>query len=94
MEDGAVVVVDGGGGVLVQHPQGHQLLHALLGQIGVDGLGAVAQEGGEVVDVPRLRALQDHGDGGALFCPHQVLLQSGDRQQGGDGHVVFVHPPV
>ena len=57
-------------------------------------LGAVAQEGGEVVDVPRLGALQDHGDRGALFRPHQILLQGGHRQQGGDGDMVLVHPPV
>ena len=94
VEDGAVVVVDGRSGILIQHPQGHQLLYALLGQIGVDGLGAVAQEGGEVVDVPGLGALQDHGDCGALFRPHQILLQGGHRQQRGDGYMVLVHPTV
>ena len=94
VEDGTVVVVDSGGGILVQKTKGHQLLHALLGEIRVDGLGAVAQERREVVDVPGLRALQDHGHGGALFRPNQILLQGGDRQQGGDGNMVLVHTAV
>ena len=52
VEDGAVVIIDGGCGIFVQKVQRHQLLHALLGQVGVDGLGAVAQQGGKVVHVP------------------------------------------
>ena len=50
--------------------------------------------GGGVVDVPGLGALQDHGDCGALFRPHQILLQGGHRQQRGDGYMVLVHPTV
>ena len=94
MEDGPVVVVHRRHRVLVQQAHGDQLLHALLGKVGVDGLGAVAQEGGEVVHIPGFGALQDHGHGGALLGAHQILLQSADRQQGGDGHVVFIHAPV
>ena len=94
MEDGAVVVVDSGGGVLVQHAQRHQLLHALLGEIRIDGLGAVAQQSGEMMDVTGLSALQNHGDSGALLGADQILLQRGDGQQGGNGHVVLIHAPV
>ena len=44
--------------------------------------------------VSGLAALQDQGYGGALFRADQVLLHAGDRQQGGDSHVVFVHAAV
>ena len=71
-----------------------QLADAGVGQIGVDGPGAVTQQRGEVVDVPGLGALQDHGDGRALLGADQVLLQGRHGQQGGNGHVVLVHAPV
>ena len=94
VEDGLVIVPDGHGGLLVQQSQFHQLLHALLGEIGVDGLGTVAQKGGEVVNVPGLRALQNHGDRCPLFGPNQVLLQGAHRQEGGNRHVILIHAPV
>ena len=94
VEDGAVVVVDGGVGVLVQQLSFHQLLDALLGQIGVHRRRAEAQQGGEVVDLPGLGGLQHDGQAGALLGADQILLQGGDRQQRRDGHMVFVHAPV
>ena len=47
-----------------------------------------------MVYIPRLGALQNHGDGGTLLGADQVLLQGGHRQQGGNGDVVLVHAPV
>ena len=46
------------------------------------------------MDVPGLGALQNDGDGGALFRSDQMLLQGADRQQGRNGHMVFIHAPV
>ena len=94
VQDGGVVVADGGVKVLVQQPLPDQLADGLMGQIGVDGAGAVAQQGREVVDLPGLGALQDEGQGGALFGPDQVLGDRRHRQQAGDGHMVLVDVPI
>ena len=80
--------------VLVQQAVGDEAVDGLIDQIGVDGPGSVAQEGGEVVDLPGLGGLQHDGHRGALLGADQVLLDGRDRQQGRDGHVVLVHPPV
>ena len=93
-QNGLVVVRNGLVAVLVQHIPLHQLLNAVLGQVGIDGPGTVAQQGGEMVDIPGLRAFQDDGHGGPLLGPDQILLNGGHRQQRGNGHMVFVHPPV
>src|SRR5699024_12065450 len=56
---------------LVQKPLGDQLAHRLLCQIGVDGAGAVAQQGGEVMDQAGFAALENKSHGGALFGADQ-----------------------
>ena len=94
VEHGGIIVRNGLMGILVQAVFLHLLGNALLGKIGIDGPRAVAQQGGKVVHIPRLRALQNDGDGGALLGADQVLFQCGHRQQGRDGHMVFIHPPV
>ena len=93
-EDGAVIVVDGGARVLVQHVQADQLLDALLGKVGVDGLGAVAEKRRKVVHGAGFGAFEDQGEGRALFGADKILLDGRDRQQRGDGDVVFVHAAV
>ena len=80
--------------VLVQDALVDELRNALVGQIGVDSPGAVAQDGGKLVHVSWLAALQDDGDSGPLLCPDQVLLHGGDSQERGDGHMVLIHAPV
>ena len=80
VEDGGVVVGHGGVVVLVQQALLDELHNGLLRQIGVNGPGAVAQQGGKVVDVPGLGGLQQDGDGGALLGADQVLLHGGYRQ--------------
>ena len=94
VEHGAVVVRNGLVGVLIQPVLFHQLGDALLGKIGVDGPGTVAQKGCKMVHIPGLRAFQNDGHGGALFGANQILLHGGHGQQGGNGHMVFIHPPV
>ena len=93
-QNGQVIIVHGGGVVLVQQVLVDELPDGFVGQVGVYGAGTVAQQGGEMMHVPRLAALQNDGDGGALFRADEVLLQGRHGQEGGDGHVVFVDAPV
>ena len=94
VENGVVIIPDGLMGVFVQPVLFHQLRHALLGQVGVDGPGTVAKQGRKVVNVPGLRGFQDHGHRRPLLGADQILLGGGDGKQGGNRHVVFIHPPV
>ena len=94
MEDSAVVIVHGNGVVLVQQALMDGLADALVGQIGVDGSGAIAQEGGEVVDVAGLRRFQNDGNGGTLLGANQMLFQCRHSQQRRNSHMVFIHAPV
>ena len=65
-----------------------------MGQVGVDGAGAVPQKSGKVMHLPGLPGFQDHGNRGPLLGPHQMLLQSGQRQKRRHGDMVFVHAAV
>ena len=93
-QQGCIVVLDGCVVILVQDSQIDQFSYALMCQIGADCPGAEAQKGGHLVHVPGLAALQDQGDGSAPFCLHQMLLDTGDCQQGRNGHMVFIHAAV
>ena len=72
-EDGVVVVLHGGVIVLVQQAFVDQLPDGLVCQIGVDGAGTVAQQGGKVVHLPGFGALQNQCQCGALFGADEVL---------------------
>ena len=80
MEDGGVVVGHSGVEFLVQQPLLNQVHNGLLCQVGVYRPGAVAQQGGKVVDLPGFGGFQQDGDGGALSGADQVLLHGGHRQ--------------
>ena len=80
--------------ILVQDPLVDQLLDAFLRQIRIDGAGPVAQQRREMMHLARLSGLQNDGDAGPLLRPHQMLLQSGYRQQRRDRHMILVHSPV
>ena len=72
-------------------PQGGE---GVEGQVGVDGLGAIAGQHRKMVDLPRRPGL-DHQTGlGPQSHAHQVVVDGGHRQQGRDGQVVGIHPPV
>ena len=89
-----VVTGDSLRGRFVDAPARAQRQHAFVRQIGVHRPRAKADEHGQLVNVARLAAFQQHGDGGALLFAHQVLLQRRHRQQRGDGQVFPVQPAV
>ena len=93
-QNGPVIVGHGGIEVLVQQAFVDEFGDALVGQVGVHRPGAVAQKGGHLVHVPGFPTLQNDGDRRTLSRLDEVLLQGRHRQQGGDGHVVLIHPPV
>jgi len=94
VQDSLVVIVDGGVGVLVEIAVFHHLRNTFLREIGVYSARAEAEESCEVVNVARLRAFQNDGNGRALFCFDEILLKSRNREQGRYGNPVFVHTPV
>ena len=89
-----VVVVHGGVIILVQQAVVDELADGLMGQIGVDGTGTVAQQSGKVMHFMRLGALEDESQCGALLGADEVLGHRRHRQQAGDGHMVLVNVPV
>ena len=93
-QKGRIVILDRCVIILVQNSQVDQFPYALMGQVGTDGPGAEAQKGRHLVDIPGLAALQDQGDGCAPLGQDQVLLHAGNRQQGRDGHMIFIHAAV
>ena len=94
VEDGVVVVLHSGVIVLVQQTLVDQLPDGLVCQIGVDGAGTVAQQGGKVVHLPGLGAFQNQCQCGALFGADEVLGHCRNSQQAGDGHMIFIHVTV
>ena len=94
VEDGVVVVLHGGVVVLVQQTLVDQLSDGLVCQIGVDGAGTVAQQGGKVVHLPGFGAFQNQRQCGAFFGADEILGNRRNRQQTGNGHMVFIHIPV
>ena len=90
----ADIVLLGGVTVLVQQPLFDQLIDAFQRQIGVDGSSAVAQQQGEMMDVPRVGCFQNHADGRAAAGIDEMMLQRRHCQQGRNRHMVFIHSPV
>ncbi len=94
MQDCIVVVIHRRIIILIQHMVIDQFPDALLRQIGVHRAGAVSQQRGKMMHFPGLSGFQNQRHPGPLLRPHQVLVQSRNRQQGRNGHMVFIHPPV
>ena len=63
-------------------------------QIGVDGAGTIAQQGGKVMHLAGFCAFQNEGQRGALLGADQVLRNRRHGQQTGNGHMVFIHIAV
>ena len=75
-----VVVVHGGVIIFVQQAVVDELADGLMGQIGVDGAGTVAQQSGKVMHFMRLCALEDESQCGALLGADEVLGHGRNRQ--------------
>ena len=73
-KDGVVVIIYGNSCILVQHVEADQFFNAFLRQIGVDGLGAVAQKCCEMMHGTRFSAFQDQRQGCALLGAHEIFL--------------------
>ena len=80
--------------IFIQHPVVDQLLDRLLRQIGIDRTGAVSQKRGKMMDFPRFARFQNQRHSRPLLRLYQILVQRGNRQQGGDRHMVFIYPSV
>ena len=94
LQDGGVVVLHGGVGVFFQQAVRGQLGDAGVGEIRVNGAGAVAQKRRKVVDFARLARLQNEGQRRAFFRLDQVLVHGRHRQQRGDGDTALVDAAV
>jgi hypothetical protein len=60
------------------------VVDGLEGEVGVDRAAAVADQQREMVDLARLAGLEDEADAGAQALADEVVVQPGDRQEGGD----------
>ena len=67
---------------------GQQLLQRLEGEVGVDGLGAVAGEHRELVHLVRLAGLHHQPDRRAQALPDQVMMHGRGGEQRRDGNAV------
>ena len=61
-----------------------QRVQRLEGEVGADGVGAIADEGAEVVHLARFRALQQQPHTAAHLRAHQVVVHPPARQQRAD----------
>ena len=93
-QDSVAVILGSGVKVLIQDIMIDHALDGIQRQIRIDGAGSVAQKRGEVVDLPRLAALQYERQLRPVLRADQVLLHGGNRQQRRDRKMIFVHIPV
>ena len=71
-----------------------QFVDGLKGHVGVDGIGAKAQQHCHVVDLAGITGLNDEGGAGAGALSDQMLVHRRGQQQGGDRGVALVGLPV
>ena len=60
-------------------------MQSLEGHVGVDGVGTVTDEGGEVMDFAGFTSFEDDGDLGAGSGFHQVMVEATHGEQGRHG---------
>ena len=80
--------------IFVQQMLVNQLLDGIQGQVGIHRTGAVSQKRRKMMNLSGFSGLQNQRHGCLFFRPHQVLVYGGNRQQGGNRHMVFIHAPV
>ncbi len=77
-----------------QEPAEAHVLDGLEGQVGVDGRGAVPEQGGEVVHLASLAGLHDEAGARAQALADEVVVDRGHGQQRRDGGVVRIDGAV
>ena len=73
---------------------GAQVSQRFKGEIGIDGAGAIPEQQREMHHLARLARLDNEGDLIPGFLAHQVIVHGRQRQQTGNGRVLFIHSPV
>ena len=69
-------------------------IDALVGQVGTDGAGAVAEQHGHVMHLARLARFDHEPHQGARAGADQVVVDGRGGEQGRDRRVLRVHAPV
>ena len=64
------------------------------GQVGVDGLGAIASQQGEMMNFAGFAGLDDQTDLGPEPAADQVVMHGGGGQQRRNGDVLGIHVPI
>ena len=77
-----------------QHPLLDHVIQRLKGQIGVDGIGAVAQQHRKVMYFTGFTRLQNQRNPGTGGVADQEVMQAGNRQQRRNSGKLFIHATV
>ncbi len=72
----------------------NQLSQAFKCEIGIDRIGAVAEQQRQVVDFPGLSALHQQADAGSSAMPNQVMMKPSQREKGWNRRLPVIHPAV
>ena len=93
-EKGLVVIGNRSVIVLVQHADIDQLRDALMSQIRIDGTGTESKQRRDLMNVSRLRTLQDQRNGRSLLRADQMLLDRRYREKRRNRNMVLIHATV
>ena len=63
-------------GAVLEHPFTDHVVQTLVGQVGIDGLDAVADQQAEVVHLPRLSGLEYQAYAGAGARPDEMMMKA------------------
>ena len=79
---------------VLQQVRTGEVFYGLEGEVWVDGGGAVADQEGEVVDLPRFGGLHHERGRRPYAGPHQVVVDARRGQQAGYRGLRLAHAPV
>lgn len=94
LQDGVVVVFNGGLLIFLKHAAPDQLADAVLRQIGVDRPCAISQQRGKMMHIARFAAFKDDGNSRAPLGAHQMLLHCRNCEQRGNRNMIFIHAAI
>ena len=81
-------------GVIVEHPLADHVVEAFECHIGIDRLRTVARQQAEVVHLARFARLNCQTDARARLVAHQVVMDTGHRQQRGNGNLALIDAAI